>query len=141
MKWPLGWRTSRMSSARDSTMAMSQDSVEAAATGLNDDPYDDPPVPLRVIGHGEAHPAGRAARELGRQVITYRAARGLSQAALARQLGWEQSHLARVEAGARTPSLASLHHLARHLGLEITVRATPSGIGVETQDATGTEAE
>jgi ribosome-binding protein aMBF1 (putative translation factor) len=98
------------------------------------DPYDEPALPLRVVGHGPAHPAGQAARELGRRLTAYRAAHGLSQAALAARLGWEQPHVARLEAGVHTPSLASLDHLARRLGLEITVHARPEGMAVEVRE-------
>jgi ribosome-binding protein aMBF1 (putative translation factor) len=99
------------------------------------DPVDDSPSPLRVVGHGPAHPAGQAARAFGRHVVAYRAAHGLSQAALAQRLGWEQPHVARLEAGAHTPSLASLARLAYRLGLEVTVRATPQGMEVEVREA------
>jgi ribosome-binding protein aMBF1 (putative translation factor) len=99
------------------------------------DPYDDPPLPLRAVGHGPAHPAGKAARELGRLVAAYREARGLTQVALGERLGWPQPNVARLEAGHRTPDLATLDRLARRLGLEVTVRATPGGLTVELREA------
>lgn len=98
------------------------------------DPYYDPPLPTPVQGHGPAHPAGQAARELGRLVAAYREARGLSQAALGERLGWPQPNVARLEAGHRTPDLATLDRLARRLGIEVTVRATAAGITVELGD-------
>lgn len=112
--------------------------ADEAQTALEDlrerDPYYDPPLPAPVQGHGPAHPAGQASRELGRLVAAYREARGLSQAALGERLGWPQPNVARLEAGHRTPDLATLDRLARRLGLEVTVRATASGIVVEVRD-------
>ncbi len=108
----------------------------AAPEGLpSTDPYDDPPLPLRVVGHGPAHPAGRAARELGRRLVAYRQANGLTQEALAAKLGWAQPNVARLEAGQHTPNLATLDRLARRLGLEVTVRATPRAMAVEVREA------
>jgi hypothetical protein len=98
------------------------------------DPYYDPPLAAPVQGHGPAHPAGRAARELGRLVAAYRAAHGLTQAALGERLGWPQPNVARLEAGHRTPDLGTLDRLARRLGLEVTVRATPAGLTVEVHE-------
>lgn len=98
------------------------------------DPYYDPPLSAPVQGHGPAHPAGRAARELGRLVAAYRESRGLTQAALGERLGWPQPNVARLEAGHRTPDLATLDRLARRLGLEVSVRATPKGIAVDLRE-------
>ena len=95
------------------------------------DPYDDPPRSLRAVAHGPAHPAGRATRDLGRQLVAYRQAHGLTQEALARRLGWAQPNVARLEAGQHTPNLATLDRIARRLGLEITVRAGPDALVVE----------
>jgi len=99
------------------------------------DPYDDPPLPLHAVGHGPAHPAGRAARELGRRLVAYRHAHGLTQEALAAKLGWAQPNVARLEAGQHTPNLATLDRLARRLGLEITIHATPEAMAIKVRDA------
>jgi hypothetical protein len=87
------------------------------------DPYDDPPLPLRVVGHVPAHPAGRAARKLGRRLVHYRHAHGLTQEALAAKLGWAQ------------PNLATLDRIARRLGIEVTVRATPKALDIDVREA------
>ncbi|HET6314899.1 MAG TPA: helix-turn-helix transcriptional regulator [Chloroflexota bacterium] len=100
-----------------------------------DDPYDDPLVPLRVIGHGPAHPAGQASRELGRQLRAWREASGLSQRDIAERLGWEQPHVARLEAGGHTPNLATLDRLARRLGLHVALDADPKGTTVKVREA------
>jgi hypothetical protein len=98
------------------------------------DPYYDLPLPAPVQGHGPVHPAGKAARELGRLVAAYRAAHGLTQAVLGVRLGWPQPNVARLEAGQRTPDLATLDRLARRLGLEVTVRATRDELTVEVRE-------
>ena len=94
------------------------------------DPYGDPPAPLRVVGHGPAHPAGRASRDLGRQIREWREALGLSQQDLAHRLGWEQPHVARLEAGVHTPNLATLDRLACRLGVQIILKVGPQGMTV-----------
>jgi DNA-binding XRE family transcriptional regulator len=111
------------------------ETMDAADGTIADDPFYDPVLPLHVVGHGPAHAAGQASRELGRRLVAYRAAHGLSQAALAQRLGWAQPHVARLEAGVHTPSLASLDRLARRLGIEVTVRATPDGMAVDLREA------
>jgi ribosome-binding protein aMBF1 (putative translation factor) len=58
------------------------------------------------------------AHQVALRVLTYRTEHGLSQTALARLLGMRQPHVARLEAGEHTPSLATLTRLARVLGLE-----------------------
>ena len=63
-------------------------------------------------------PLGRALAEALR---AYRARADLSQEALARRLGSHQSVVARLERGARTPSLGTLARAARALGLTVVV--------------------
>lgn len=64
------------------------------------------------------------------RVIHYRAERGLSQTALARQLGMRQPAIARLEAGEHEPSLATLARLARSLGIDFSVDITPTALGL-----------
>ncbi|HCG02229.1 MAG TPA: hypothetical protein DEV93_17005 [Chloroflexi bacterium] len=50
---------------------------------------------------------------------------GLSQAALARELGVSQPLVARLEAGEHEPTIATLSRLSRRLGLEFHLHITP----------------
>jgi transcriptional regulator with XRE-family HTH domain len=50
----------------------------------------------------------------------------LTQEQLARRLALHQSQVARLEAGNHTPTLETLVRLARHLGMTLTVTATPT---------------
>lgn len=58
------------------------------------------------------------ARTVATRVLDYRVQRGLSQAALARELGVSQPLIARLERGEHEPSFATLVRLSRHLDLE-----------------------
>jgi transcriptional regulator with XRE-family HTH domain len=66
-------------------------------------------------------PADAPTRALGAEVRALRERRGLTQRQLAQALGWDQPQVARLEAGAVTPNLATLQLLADRLGLVITV--------------------
>ena len=104
------------------------------------DPFDEPSLPMRVIGHGPGHPAGRAAAALGQQLRRWREEQGLSQQAVSARLGWAQPHVARLEAGAHTPNLATIDRLARRLQLEIRMHATPDGTSFEVHPTPSTRA-
>ena len=65
------------------------------------------------------------AHEVALRVIAYRAEHGLTQTELARQVGMQQSAIARLEAGDHTPSLATLARLARSLGITFHIDITP----------------
>lgn len=90
--------------------------------------------PLRVIGHGPAHPAGQAARALGRAVRDWRAAHGVAPADLARRLRTEPAAVVRLDAGTTTPGLATLERLARATGLVFTLRIAAGRIDVAIAD-------
>jgi ribosome-binding protein aMBF1 (putative translation factor) len=82
-----------------------------------------------------ADPAFRAewertalAREVAVKVTKYRAENGLSQRALAQQLGMKQPAIARLEAGDVTPSIDTLIRLARGLGIAFHVDITSEGL-------------
>jgi transcriptional regulator with XRE-family HTH domain len=81
----------------------------------------------RAVAPGAPPPVRQAAQALGRWVAAYRAEHALTQAALGERLGWPQANVARLEAGHRTPQLATLARLARRLGLAVTVQVTPDG--------------
>ena len=65
------------------------------------------------------------AHEVALRVIAYRAEHGLTQTELARQVGMQQSAIARLEAGDHMPSLATLARLARSLGIAFHIDITP----------------
>lgn len=67
----------------------------------------------------------RFANAVAIRVIQYRAGHGLSQTALAKQLGMRQPAIARLEAGHHEPSLTMLARLARGLGLDFSIEITP----------------
>ncbi|MDA8265408.1 MAG: helix-turn-helix transcriptional regulator [Actinomycetota bacterium] len=64
------------------------------------------------------------------RVIRYRAEHGLSQSALARQLGMSQPAIARLEAGEHEPSLGTLARLAGGLAIDFSVEITPTALGL-----------
>jgi ribosome-binding protein aMBF1 (putative translation factor) len=64
------------------------------------------------------------------RVISYRAEHGLSQSALARELGMRQPAIARLEAGEHEPSLSTLARLARALGIDFSIEITPHALGL-----------
>ena len=66
------------------------------------------------------------ARDVSLRLIAYRAEHGLTQTALARQLGMQQPAIARLEAGEHEPSFSMLQRLARHLGMEFHITIAPA---------------
>lgn len=68
------------------------------------------------------------ARAVSKRVVEYRAERGLSQAALARELGVSQPLVARLEGGEHVPTIATLVRLSRHLGIEFHIDITPESL-------------
>jgi transcriptional regulator with XRE-family HTH domain len=54
-------------------------------------------------------------------LVRYRADHDLSQRALARRLGWQQPQVARLELGEHTPTIETLVHLSRRLGMHFAV--------------------
>lgn len=63
------------------------------------------------------------------RLIRYRTDHGLSQTALARQLGMHQTAIARLEAGDHEPSLVTLGRLARGTGIDFSIEITPHTFG------------
>ena len=78
------------------------------------------------------------ARAVASPIVAYRAQHGLSQTALARQLGMKQPAIARLEAGNHNPSLDTLTRpsldtltrLAQGLGMEFHIDVTAEGVAV-----------
>ncbi len=66
------------------------------------------------------------ARAVAIAVIRYRAEHGLSQRALAKQLGMPQPHIARLELGEHNPSVDTLQRLAQGLGRCFIVAVAPA---------------
>ncbi len=66
------------------------------------------------------------ARAVAIAVIRYRAEHGLSQRALAKQLGMPQPHIARLELGEHNPSVEMLQRLAQGLGQCFVVAVAPA---------------
>jgi ribosome-binding protein aMBF1 (putative translation factor) len=65
------------------------------------------------------------ARAVAIEVVRYRADNGLSQAALAKQLGVSQPVVARLERGDHTPTWDTLGRLARTMGVHFHVDVDP----------------
>jgi DNA-binding XRE family transcriptional regulator len=65
------------------------------------------------------------AHAIAMRVIKYRIDHGLSQTALAQQLGMHQPAIARLEAGDHEPSLTTLARIARVLAIEFHIDITP----------------
>ena len=70
------------------------------------------------------------ARAVAMRVLAYRVDHGLSQTALARQLGMQQPAVARLEAGDHEPTFSTLERLARGLGIEFHIEITPATSGL-----------
>lgn len=72
----------------------------------------------------------RFAREVANRVIAYRVDHGLSQTALAKQLGISQPQVARLETADVTPSIDTLSRLSARLGLEFHIDITPTAVAL-----------
>lgn len=68
------------------------------------------------------------ANQLAILVIRYRVDHGLTQTALARQLGMKQPQVARLEAGDHEPSVATLARLANRLGITFRLDLAPDSV-------------
>lgn len=70
------------------------------------------------------------AHAIAMRVLKYRTDNGLSQSALARQLGLQQPAIARIEAGNHEPTFTTLERLAQGLGIEFHIDITPAASGL-----------
>ena len=66
------------------------------------------------------------ARAVAMRVLAYRVEHGLSQTALARELGMHQPAVARLEAGEHEPTFTTLERLARGMGIEFHIDIAPA---------------
>jgi transcriptional regulator with XRE-family HTH domain len=83
---------------------------------------------------GDISPERRAAwerlalaRAVANALVAYRGQHGLSQRALAVQLGVRPSVVARLELAEHNPTIETLQHLSRALGLRIALEVVPPG--------------
>jgi len=72
-----------------------------------------------------AYQEGSLAREISRQILRLRQARGWTQAQLAEALDTKQSVIARLESGSHRPSLATLDKICEVLRARLEVRLMP----------------
>ena len=66
------------------------------------------------------------ARAVAMRVLAYLVEHGLSQTALAREIGMHQPAVARLEAGDHEPTFSTLERLARGMGIEFHIDITPA---------------
>ena len=70
------------------------------------------------------------ARAVANEIVKYRGAHHLTQTELARQLGMQQSAIARLELGEHEPSIATLARLSRGLGINFHIDITPDALSL-----------
>jgi transcriptional regulator with XRE-family HTH domain len=74
---------------------------------------------------------GDLQRTVGRNLRTYRKARGLSQEELAQAVGVHRTYMGGLERGERNLTLRSIERIAERLGLDPLVLMRPGGIDAE----------
>ncbi|HET7121501.1 MAG TPA: helix-turn-helix transcriptional regulator [Solirubrobacterales bacterium] len=67
------------------------------------------------------------AREFAIALLRYRAEHGLSQRALAKELGISQPRVAKLESGEHNPSVETIINAVRCLGIEFAIDIAPAG--------------
>ena len=70
------------------------------------------------------------ADDVSNWLLGYRIEHDLTQAELAKMLGWTQSVVARLESGEREPAIMTLQHLVRCLGTTATIAIRPERVEV-----------
>jgi DNA-binding transcriptional regulator YiaG len=78
----------------------------------------------------EEERAAAAARSLGAALRAWREQRHVSQTELARRLGLPRPNVARLEAGAVSPTLGTLSLVSERLGASVQLLPTPDGVRV-----------
>jgi len=71
------------------------------------------------------------AEQIALLVTTYRVEHQLTQTALARLLGMQQSAVVRLESGTHEPSVATLARLASALGLHMNLMIAPGAVTLQ----------
>ncbi len=71
------------------------------------------------------------ARAVSERLVQYRIEHGLTQTALARKLGMQQSAIARLEAGDHNPSIDTLSRLSRGLGINFNIVVRPETVSFD----------
>lgn len=108
---------------------------EIYPTGTPDEITTAIPKHSREAIHARAHCLGVRRERFRREapgicgvIMGMRAQRGLTQRALAEMAGIDRSHLARLEAGGKIPSLPTLNLICEALGLELVAipKTTPA---------------
>lgn len=79
----------------------------------------------RSRGFQAAYSHRRLELELAAAIHNLRMSRGITQEALARQMGTRQSAIARLEGGGDNITLSRLQQIAALLGAEVTIRLKP----------------
>jgi len=70
------------------------------------------------------------ARAVANEIVKYRGGHSLTQTQLARQLGMQQSAIARLELGEHEPTLATLSKLSQGLGINFRIDITPGSLSL-----------
>jgi ribosome-binding protein aMBF1 (putative translation factor) len=70
------------------------------------------------------------ARDVSIWLLRYRRDHQLTQVELAKQLGWKQPVIARLESGEHEPSIATLQRLVERLGTRATIEIRPERVEV-----------
>src|SRR5262245_55925403 len=73
----------------------------------------------------------RLARDVALWLVRHRGEHGLTQSALAQQLGWKQPVVARLERGDHEPSMATLQHLVHTLGGQARISIDREGVRLQ----------
>ena len=83
---------------------------------------------MKDLDYRREYERTKLANDVAIKVLRYRTDHGLSQRDLARVMGMQQPHIARLESGEHEPSLSTLARLSSALGLDFSIDIKPSGL-------------
>ncbi len=83
---------------------------------------------MRDLDYRREYERTKLSNDVAIKVLRYRTEHGLSQRDLARMIGMQQPHVARLESGDHEPSLSTLARLSSALGLDFSVDIKPTGL-------------